>query len=683
MSLRLALSLSLTFLAPMSAVAQSTWLLPTDIQSKAEETAPKARVGWALPKTAPLKLNAAGGANVAPAERIEQVLFTKGTVITTGFAGTYQRKAIWRKDQPEPDQSDLKYRFINLNGASATLQGMDGLGFAMNGAELTRLPYDRLLARDIGQVFGAAIDNAEFRNLYLSATSAYGLQITAPDEDRDGVPERLYAGAENAKWMQGQWGSDVAAGPGSVWKVDGETGQISLFANITFEGLENAGTGLGNIAYDALHDQLFVSDLQSGMIHRLDLNGQTQEHFDHGLQLNDMPFDPTGVMDITSDAFDIEDADTWGFAPDERRVWGLAAQAGRLYYAVADGPSVYSVGLDRITGAFLDDAQFEFELPRAFGRTEISDMAFAGDGALMLAQRGARIGAFDFSLLTRPNKGAVLRYVKIKDPETGELVWTQEPRQMPIGFEQRAKQGLGGVAVGPAYDFDGNWDDAHCGGTLWSTGEALRINPKLEKALEIGGAHLVDGLQAQSAVLPLSGNAPPWQSYFVDYDRRYVDETRSGHIGDVEVVGCRGAGGLDEHYSEFDEDDGSGNTDCKKTPWLCPPPKPDCMEITATPLCNPVTGNYELVGQARDKMGHGLDQIKLSDPAETLSGFPVEQEMNSPFVAALTGLAAGQRAQVNVCGYSSILKGTGQPFPCCKATLVVDVPNVACVGEAN
>ncbi len=682
MALRLALPFLIAFAVPFGATAQSTWLLPTDIQSQAEAEAPKARQGWTLPTRAPLKLNAAGGSTVAPVQRPEQVLFTKGTVVTTGFAGTTQRKPIWRKDQPEPDQSDLKYRFINLNGASVTLQNMDGLGFAMNGAELTRLPYDRLLARDIGQVFGAAIDNAEFRNLYLSASSAYGLQIIAPDADRDGVPERLYLGDENATWMAGQWGSDIGAGPGSVWKVDGATGQISLFANIAFDGFENTGAALGNIAYDALHDQLFVSDLQSGMIHRLDMNGQTQGHFDHGLTVSDVAYDPSGAMDMTSDGFDIEDANTWGFAPEERRVWGLAAQAGRLFYAVADGPSVFSVGLDQSTGAILGDARLEFELPRAYARTQISDMAFAGDGALMLAQRGARIGAFDFTLLTRPNKGAVLRYVKTKDPQSGDLKWISEPQQMPVGFEQRAKQGLGGIAMGPAYDFDGNWDEAHCGGTLWSTGEVLRSNPKLQKALEIGGAHLVDGLQAQSSVLPLSGNAPPWQSYFVDYDRSYDATLRSGHIGDVEVVGCRGAGGLSTHYAEF-EDDGSGTANCAQTPWLCPPPKTDCMEIAATPLCNPVSGEYELVGQASDAVGHGLDHITLSDPASALTGFPVDQAMSAPFVAALRGLAAGQRAQVNVCGYSSALKATGQPFPCCKATLVVDVPNVACVVGAN
>ena len=34
------------------------------------------------------------------------------------------------------------------------------------------------------------------------------------------------------------------------------------------DGVPNPGPGLGNLAYDATHKQLFVSDLYTGMIHR-------------------------------------------------------------------------------------------------------------------------------------------------------------------------------------------------------------------------------------------------------------------------------------------------------------------------------------------------------------------------------------------------------------------------------
>jgi hypothetical protein len=30
-------------------------------------------------------------------------------------------------------------------------------------------------------------------------------------------------------------------GPGSIWKIDGQTGAVTLFTNVTFNGLPNSG----------------------------------------------------------------------------------------------------------------------------------------------------------------------------------------------------------------------------------------------------------------------------------------------------------------------------------------------------------------------------------------------------------------------------------------------------------
>jgi hypothetical protein len=73
--------------------------------------------------------------------------------------------------------------------------------------------------------------------------------------------------------MPGQFGLDKGGTPGSVWKIDGVTGVVSLFANITHDGKDNAGPGLGDIAYDSATQQFFVSDLETGLIHRLGLDG--------------------------------------------------------------------------------------------------------------------------------------------------------------------------------------------------------------------------------------------------------------------------------------------------------------------------------------------------------------------------------------------------------------------------
>ena len=68
--------------------------------------------------------------------------------------------------------------------------------------------------------------------------------------------------------MKGQFGLDLQGDPGSIYKVDGATGVVRLFAKVMLDGVPNPGPALGNLAYDAAHKQLFVSDLYTGMIHR-------------------------------------------------------------------------------------------------------------------------------------------------------------------------------------------------------------------------------------------------------------------------------------------------------------------------------------------------------------------------------------------------------------------------------
>ena len=78
-------------------------------------------------------------------------------------------------------------------------------------------------------------------NIYLAATSAFGLNIVA--RGRDGQPERRKKGGPGAGWMKGQFGLDLQGGPGSIYKIDGRTGAVSLFANVTLDGVPNPGPG--------------------------------------------------------------------------------------------------------------------------------------------------------------------------------------------------------------------------------------------------------------------------------------------------------------------------------------------------------------------------------------------------------------------------------------------------------
>ena len=678
--------------------AQEGWLLFEN--SPAKEMA-NALEGWSLPTKPAVTRNAAGREVVGKSDRPKVPLFAYGTVVTTGFTGVRAKVPYVYADGRTVPAPLVAMDFIDPNGAAANLLGVDGIGYDFNGSEFTRAAYDQILARDVGQVFGIAIDENPYRNLYLTATSAFGLNIVGKDENNDRVADRLLVGQKGAQWMPAQWGNSPQAGPGSIWKVDGATGQITLFANIALDA-PNAGAGLGNIAFDRTHDQLFVSDLETGMIHRLDLDGRDLEQFDHGVTarsnaaLSPVMFDPSDRMDISRGRFDVEDTDTWGFAEDERRVWGLTVRGGRLYYAISDGPQVWSVGLDQRDGSFLADARWELDVSDAYPGFEISDMVFDGAGALVLAQRGDRRGDFTHEEFSKARRAAVLRYVYEfpADPDTPSA-WVSEPARYAVGFAHKQNNTTGGVDVGPGYTKDGLWDDLNCGGTLWTTGESLRQNRELITQLELGGELQIDGIQAQPILLDADNNTPPWLTYFADYDGDYPVEPRVGHIGDVEILGCSGGGGFGAPIGSYDEGGTNGEDtkdDDKDEDWTdpectrpggCFPIEPKaCVDTFVKPVCNAKTGSYEMITLFTDQTG-AIDRLKLADPTGALSPIPDDISVDDILTLNLGSLGAGQPTQLDLCGYNESQRASGQPYDCCTVNVTITAPEMACEKEAN
>ncbi|WP_319531718.1 peptidoglycan-binding domain-containing protein [uncultured Cohaesibacter sp.] len=458
------------------------------------------------------------------------------TLITSGFSGI---AAYGISGETESDQ--VAHLFIDLDGASATFVSINDFGAGFDGREIKRTPYRKLLAKDIGQVFGMALDDAERPNLYLAASSAYGLPIVGRDRNGDRVPDKLYTGRSDAQFMDGLFGSVNDNGPGSIWKVDGATGRISRFASIKLDNVANSGPALGNIAFDGKSRQLFVSDRDTGMIFRLDLDGHVLESYDHGtiartvVGMKPVHFDTRNRLDITVPSFDVEDPTTWHYAKEGRRVWAVAVEDGRLYYSVAEGPSVWSVGIDPEDGNFKLDARQELTLEASRRGMEISDIEFGPDGSLILAQRGAQQGSYDFSRLARSRLADVLRFRK-----TDEGRWRADPVAYAVGFAAQKKNSTGGLALGPGYDAKGELVADRCRETLWTSGEQLRDDASLADKLRESGALKVDGVQAQPLLALPDSSRPPWKSYFIDYDGAYPGVVESGHIGDVEVFGCEG-----------------------------------------------------------------------------------------------------------------------------------------------
>jgi len=462
-------------------------------------------------------------------------ILTDGNAVVTGFSGTQPPITV----APGVDPADKTS--INLAGPSARVIDLDVMGAPPQAQLIQATKPFTATAAQVGQVFAIALDNASPPNIYVAATSAYGLPIVVPDADGDGLPDRVKQGAPNASFMPGLFGpADQGGGPGSIWRIDGVTGEVRLFANVMLDGAPNSGPALGGLAFDPTSNSLFVADRETGMIHRFDLTGKELGRYDHGVQgrtaagLAPVPFDPAKRLNIRSPQFQTANPGTWAYAPRSRRIFGLAVRDGRLYYAVAKSSQIWSVTISP-DGTFGTDARIETTVPPGASASEISKITFDDQGRMLLAERVAPTGAFDFGALTVEGGGRVLRYTQA--PSAAGPVWQPVADEYATGFSAQASGGNGGVAVGYGYDANGRLDRNSCSGFVWTTGERLRVSADAALAGQLaqGGPAGVNGLQGSGIDLVRPANTPPLQSYFVDYDDRFDDANARGHVGDVAV----------------------------------------------------------------------------------------------------------------------------------------------------
>ncbi|MCW2309800.1 hypothetical protein [Rhodobium gokarnense] len=265
-------------------------------------------------------------------------------------------------------------------------------------------------ALDVGQVFGIAIDDGAQPTIYVSATSAFGLHLKS-----------------DGSWLDGQWGPQGAAG--TIYRISPENDYIpEAFTEIAPNDRYNTGAALGNLAYDADHKQLFVTDLESGLIHRVSAEtGDITGTFDHGVDgrsyfldvasgdyhvLPVVEFDPETEAQLdncqTPDGATADASTTpscWNVADYRRRVYGLAVdrdeQSGRarLYYTVWGADpigdetwaeagedsrnTVWSIGISASGDFDVQDIRREFVLPNFFAsdRRPEGDDGEGGDNA--------------------------------------------------------------------------------------------------------------------------------------------------------------------------------------------------------------------------------------------------------------------------------------------------------------
>lgn len=372
-------------------------------------------------------------------------------------------------------------------------------------------------ASDVGQVFGVTLDNKSQPNIYVAATSAYGIALVGADG------KRIKKGAKGAQFMSGQFGSaDPSGGPNSIWRIDGSTGKVSLFANVSYKDLKNTPAALGGLAFDPVSQQIYVADRTTGMIHRFALDGSEKGTYDHGEQglqaasQTAVTFDQKNIADITSDTFDTTNPKTWGYAPEERRVFALAVHANRLYYSVA-GSHIWSVGI-AADGSFATDTRLEVDISPVSSGTEVSSIAFDDKGFMYVAERGFPTGNYDFMQVADNGHQRVTRFTP-KTSASASPYWEANGDDYAIGMPSKYQNADGGV-------------DLICGPTtLWATGERL-----LDPGDNSTNFSHIDGLQGNDAKLVEPDNTPPKSSWFVNYYDQEANADSRGHMGAIVIM---------------------------------------------------------------------------------------------------------------------------------------------------
>ena len=591
-----------------------------------------------------------------------------GQLVVTGFPGTYIPG-----DEVPPGPEIIDETLIDPARPAVRVLDVSFPEDPPTGQQIDAPTHFSVPVSQTGLVFGTALDDLKYPNIYVTATSAFGLHIVLPDADGDGRPERLMNGAPDATFMEGQWGTaDPAGGPGSVWKINGRTGEVSLFANIALDGFANTGAGLGNIVFYSRRGMFYVSDRDTGMIHRLDRNGNDLGTFDHGVAgrtaagMGAQAFDPSNRLDIQDGAFDVNDSSTWALPDPRRRVWGLAVHGDRLYYAVAAGPQIWSVGINT-DGSFADDPRWELDVPPAPQPFEISDIVFDPQGRMILAQRGTETGGYDYKTFAAEGEARVLRFV-LEDPDDPATPsrWVEEPDEYAIGFRGELRNANGGVTINYDYTRDNYLNTGACGGYLWSTGEQLRNpeEPAMQDVLLPGGALEINGLQGNALPLVRPLNVPPFGAYFADFDGEAGEPDTFGHMGDVEAFRvCEGPFRPPVDYG--------GD----------PVPRDRaCLTIERRWSCEvgPDGRYYRLY--VRNRSSLALDTVQTTTPTPGFSVVPRRQPLGDGNLSVEVDGPLGNWFEMDVCLYRGADAAAGGTFPCCKATVVDVYPEVLCEG---
>lgn len=356
----------------------------------------------------------------------------------------------------------------------------------------------------IGQVFGIAIDDSA--NVYLAGTDVYLIKNNQP----------------------------AGISTGNIYMS-----RPPLFKAERIVTLPNFGdpfNGIGNIAYNRVHNTLFASNLEDGKIYRIN------------------PFTRTIL-----DSYDPWTADLGGvngIVTQNEQVWGLGVnyEAGgvvKLYFARlgSNGRQMYSVTLSA-SGSFPAAGSEVIEIANLPGdEIRITDIAFSSNGRKMLwAERGGTVkvdfvnGAPSPPIIDGSHSNIVAEYLK------PAATWTFA-KEYKVGSNVKQEYGDGtdpsipnsiqfgqNSAGGVDYGFEQNSPTNPFTGIdsmIWATGNWLHKGVQFQN--NVPDDSLYYGIQGISS--GTIGNVK--NDIVVDFDNSGRSFPDKGLVGDVEIFRCR------------------------------------------------------------------------------------------------------------------------------------------------
>ena len=388
-----------------------------------------------------------------------------GDIAVTGFSGT-----ILATEKLPPGVDPIDRTLIDPNGPAVRIFDAASLGGAPTGNLVDAPLRLDVPASQIGQVFGLTFDNGTADappNLYVAATSAFGLNIVGAGQAADGKPVRLKAGAPDAVFMEGQFGSLGSNSPSAIYKIDGKTGAPNYFADTAFAGQSNAGPGVGGLAFDWASRNLYASDLDTGLIHRfaLDYNAADLSQYDHGIAGRrakglDPVADDGSHLQITDPAFKPDDPATWGItqAGAAHRCNGGARRPALLRGGRGAGDLVGRTEQRRLRRRRAPGSESQGAEPLS---RHFDDLRRQWPHAAGAARPGAQPVRLWLVRRRWRRRCCAMRPPRRADTPTEER-WRPEPASYAVGTADDGNAADGGVSLQYAYKSDGTLDTGVC-----------------------------------------------------------------------------------------------------------------------------------------------------------------------------------------------------------------------------